>query len=181
MVLARMASYGCAQWGVAAQWLSRCCPDAAPRPLQLVESYDTSSPMLVEALRRHDAASRRSQGRWMLPRAREALQTGQVSWERVFPKQQSPTQRKGGEAPGGLEGAVAELFFRPENAPLRGEACCPVPRRALLETRVGTNRRTTAHLLRALQLQGLPLRTSSTAPGLPLVNYSSVNAVAARA
>ena len=64
--------------GVAAQWLPKCCPDAAPRPLQLVESYDTSSPMLVEALRRHDAASRRSQGRWMLPRAREALQTGQV-------------------------------------------------------------------------------------------------------
>ena len=63
--------------GVAAQWLPKCCPDAATRPLQLVESYDTSSPMLVEALRRHgcclavadtmDAA-----------RAREALQTGQV-------------------------------------------------------------------------------------------------------
>ena len=154
--------------GVAAQWLPKCCPDAATRPLQLVESYDTSSPMPVEALRRHDAASRRSQGRWMLPgreRRCRLAKLGEGFW-----KQQSPSQHKGGEAPGGLEGAVAELFFRPENAPLRGEACCPVPRRALLETRVGTNRRTTAPLLRALQQQGLPLLgTSSAAPGLPLV------------
>ena len=44
--------------------------------------------------------------------AREALQA--LAWERVFLKQQSPTQRKGGEAPGGLEGAVAELFLGPK-------------------------------------------------------------------
>ena len=123
--------------GVAAQWLPKCCPDAATRPLQLVESYDTSSPMPIEALRRHDAASRRSQGRWMLPgreRRCRLAKLGEGFW-----KQQSPSQHKGGEAPGGLEGAVAELFFRPENAPLRGEACCPVPRRAL-GRRVGANR-----------------------------------------
>ena len=53
----------------------------------------------------------------------------------VFLKQQSPTRRKGGEAPGGLEGAVAELFFRPENAPLRGEACCPCAAARSRETR----------------------------------------------
>ena len=53
--------------------------------------------------RRHDG------GCWARERALRP------AWpERVFLKQQSPTQRKGGEAPGGLEGAVAELFFRHE-------------------------------------------------------------------
>ena len=101
--------------------------------------------------------------------------------ERVFLKQQSPTQRKGGEAPGGLEGAVAELFFRPENAPLRGEACCPVPRRAL-GRRVGANRSLQrlccAHCGTA---RAALVTISDCCKGLPLVNYSSVNAVAARA
>ena len=174
-----LCCYGCAQWewlpSVAAEMLLRCCPAAVATGgvLRHVESdagrsATTARCCLAVAGTMDAAEGARGAADW-------------PSWERVFLKQQSPTQRKGGEAPGGLEGAVAELFFRPENAPLRGEACCPVPRRALLETRVGTNRRTTAPLLRALQLQGLPLRTSSTAPGLPLVNYSSVNAVAVRA
>ena len=174
-----MASYGCAQWGVAAQWLPKCCPDAAPRPLQLVESYDTSSPMLVEALRRHDAASR-SQARWRLLGAREGAAP---AWpERVFLKQQSPTQRKGGEAPGGLEGAVAELFFRPENAPLRGEACCPVPRRAL-GRRVGANRSLQRLCCAHCGTARAALVTISltAAKGCHLSNYSLVNAVAVRA
>ena len=172
-----MASYGCAQWGVAAQWLPKCCPDAAPRPLQLVESYDTSSPMLVEALRRHGcclAVAGTMEAAWRERRCRPWL-------ERVFPKQQSPTQRKGGEAPGGLEGAVAELFFRPENAPLRGEACCPVPRRAL-GRRVGANRSLQrlccAHCGTA---RAALVTISDCCKGLPLVDYSSVNAVAVRA
>ena len=86
----------------------RCCPDAAPRPLQLVESYDTSIPTLIEALRRHGcclavAGTMEAAGR------ERALRP---AWpERVFLKQQSPTQRKGGEASRGLEGAVAGLFF----------------------------------------------------------------------
>ena len=164
--------------GVAALWLPKCCPDAAPRPLQLVESYDTSNPMLVEALRRHGcclavAGTMEAEG------ARGAADW--PSWERVFPKQQSPTQRKGGEAPGGLEGAVAELFFRPENAPLRGEACCPVPRPALWR-RVGANRSLQrlccAHCGTA---RAALVTISDCCKGLPLVNYSSVNAVAVRA
>ena len=114
------------------QMLPRCCPAAVATGgvLRHVESDAGRSATMARMLprgRRHDGGCL----------AREALQA--LAWERVFLKQQSPTQRKGGEAPGGLEGAVAELFFRPENAPLRGEACCPVPRRAL-GRRVGANR-----------------------------------------
>ena len=173
-----MASYGCAQWGVgcpvAAQMLPRCCPAAVATGgvLRHVESdagrsATTARCCLAAVAGTMDAAEgARGAADW-------------PSWERVFPKQQSPAQRKGGEAPGGLEGAVAELFFRPENAPLRGEACCPVPRRAL-GRRVGANR--SLQRLCCAALQGLPLFLVLTAAkGCHLSNYSSVNAVAVRA
>ena len=90
----------------------RCCPDAAPRPLQLVESYDTSIPTLIEALRRHGCCL--AVAGTMEAAGRERGRCGRLGPERVFLKQQSPTQRKGGEASRSIEGAVAELFFRHE-------------------------------------------------------------------
>lgn len=160
---------------VAAQMLPRCCPAAVATGgvLRHVESDAGRSATTARMLprgRRHDG------GCWARERALRP------AWpERVFLKQQSPTQRKGGEAPGGLEGAVAELFFRPENAPLRGEACCPVPRRAL-GRRVGANRSLQrlccAHCGTA---RAALVTISDCCKGLPLVNYSSVNAVAVRA
>ena len=176
-----MASYGCAQWGVAAQWLPRCCPRCCPAAvatggvLRHVESdagrsATTARCCLAAVAGTMDAAEgARGAADW-------------PSWERVFLKQQSPAQRKGGEAPGGLEGAVAELFFRPENAPLRGEACCAVPRRRALGRRVGANRSLQrlccAHCGTA---RAALVTISDCCKGLPLVNYSSVNAVAVRA
>ena len=172
MVLARMASYGCAQWGVAAQWLPKCCPDTAPRPLQLVESYDTSNPMLVEALRRHDAASR-SQARWR-PRAREALRTGQAG--RGFFRNSNLLRNARVAKP---REAWRELsrgcFLGPNVAPSReGAAICAAAR-----SRGDTHRRepAVAFLFEFVAaLQGLPLsRTSSTElQGCHLLSYSSV-------
>ncbi len=163
-----MASYGCARWEWLPSRLPRCCPDAAPRPCWLVQALlcvgsdadrsAATAPMLPRG-RRHDGGCL----------AREGA-TGRAGLsERGFLKQQSPTQRTGGEAPGGLEGAVAELFFRPENAPLRGEACCPVPRRALWR-RVGANRSLQrlccAHRGTA---RAALVTTSDCCKGLPLV------------
>ena len=160
---------------VAAQMLPRCCPAAVATGgvLRHVESdagrSATTARCCLAAVAGTMDAAEGARGAAGLP-----------SWERVFPKQPSPTQRKGGEAPGGLEGAVAELFFRPENAPLRGEACCPVPRRAL-GRRAGANR-CSVSVARIAALQGLPLLLLLTAAkGCHLSNYSSVNAVAVRA
>ena len=174
-----MASYGCAQWGVAAQWLPRCCPRCCPAAvatggvLRHVESdagrsATTARCCLAAVAGTMDAAEgARGAADW-------------PSWERVFPKQQSPTPRKGGEAPGGLEGAVAELFFRPENAPLRGEACCPVPRRALgRRANRSLQRLCCAHCGTARA--ALVTISLTAAKGCHLSNYSLVNAVAVRA
>ena len=178
MILARRFAYdarsgsGCP---VAAQMLPRCCHAAVATGgvLRHVESdadrsATTARCCLAVAGTMDAAEGARGAADW-------------PSWERVFLKQQSPTRRKGGEAPGGLEGAVAELFFRPENAPLRGEACCPVPRRAL-GRRVGANRSLQrlccAHCGTA---RAAPVTISDCCKGLPLVELSSVNAVAVRA
>ena len=161
---------------VAAQWLPRCCPAAVATGgvLRHVESdADKSATTARCCLAAVAGTMEAAEG------ARGRCGPGRLS-ERVFLKQPSPTQRKGGEAPGGLEGPIAELFFRPENAPLRGEACCPVPRRAL-GRRAGANR-CSVSVARIAALQGLPLLLLLTAAkGCHLSNYSSVNAVAVRA
>ena len=103
----RMASYGCARW----EWLPSGCPDAAPdaapRPLQLVESYDTSIPMLVEALRRHGCCLAVAGTMEAAGREREGAAAG-LAGEGFSETADAPTQRKGGEAPrrGGRRGVV---------------------------------------------------------------------------
>ena len=154
----------------------RCCPDAAPRPLQLrhVESDADRSATTARMLprgRRHDG------GCWARERALRP------AWpERVFLKQQSPTQRKGGEASRSIEGAVAELFFRPECCSL-SRRCCHLCRGALSGRHASprTGRLSRVRCVRCGTARAALVTISDCCKGLPLVNYSSVNAVAARA
>ena len=176
-----MASYGCAQW----EWLPNGCPEMLPRccpaavatggVLRHVDSDADRSATTARMLprgRRHDG------GCWARERALRP------AWpERVFLKQQSPTQRKGGEAPGGLEGAVAELFFRPECCSL-SRRCCHLCRGARFWGDTHRREPAVAFLFEFVAaLQGLPLFRAFllSAAGCHLSNYSSVNAVAARA
>ena len=163
--------------GVAAQRLPRCCPRCCPAAvaaggvLRHVNSDADRSATTARMLprgRRHDG------GCWARERALRP------AWpERVFLKQQSPTQRKGGEAPGGLEGAVAGLFFRPECCSSREGAAICAAARALEDTHRREQAGCRVSVVCVAELQGLPLLLFLTATkGCHLSNYSSVGAAA---
>ena len=127
-----------ARGGSGCPGLPRCCPRCCPAAvatggvLRHVNSDAGRSATTARMLprgRRHDG------GCWARERALRP------AWpERVFLKQQSPTQRKGGEASRSIEGAVAELFFRPECCSLSRRCCYRAAARVSGETRIAANR-----------------------------------------
>ena len=151
--------------GVAAQWLPRCCPRCCPAAVAMVECYDTSIPMLVEALRRHGcclavAGTMEAAGR---ERGRCAGLAGEG-----FLKQQCPTQRKGAKRHGAQR--ASRSCFLGTNVLLPLAKVLPLCRGAR-GTRVAANRLSAFLFARVATLQGLPLlRASSTeCCRLPLV------------